>query len=83
MKHRLGFVSNSSSSSFIIYRRYISDIMLDKISEHVKVVKNVVDAWSIEVEEDIVRCWTDMDNFDLVNYVIKIVGVPEEAIEYE
>lgn len=78
MKQRTGFVSNSSSSSFIIKRKYVSEDMLEKILDHKE--KAGYDAWNITVEDKEIICSTDMNNFDLMEYVINI-GVPFDAIK--
>jgi hypothetical protein len=37
MKERNGFVSNSSSSSFILYKKDLTDIQIDQIRNHIQV----------------------------------------------
>ena len=78
MKKREGFVSNSSSASFVVKRYYISDYMLEKIRDHVREAGK--DAWEINMDEKVIRLFTIMDNFDMIGYLWKI-GVPREAIE--
>ena len=43
MKFRSGFVSNSSSSSFIIKRKYISDSQLEMIEKHFEYAKKLLE----------------------------------------
>lgn len=81
MKIRSGFVSNSSSSSFVIDRKFVSQDMLDKICAHEDVASEY-DSWTIRVEDDEIFCSTIMDNFDLMGYVREI-GIPKEAFKDE
>jgi len=78
MKTRNGFVSNSSSASFVVNRYYVSDYMIDKIKAHTEEAGS--DAWSVYVEEGDIYLSTNMDNFDMMAYLWKI-GVPREAIK--
>lgn len=75
MKIRSGFVSNSSSSSFVVN--------LDKLSKKERRVllqfneitgehpRGWSDHWTITVDEDqgVIRGWTVMDNGDLDEYL--------------
>ena len=78
MKFRTGFVSNSSSASFVINRYYVSQYALDKICNHEEVAGK--DEWNVKVYVDTIECDTSLDNFDLIEYVKKL-GVLEEAIK--
>ena len=65
MKLRQGFVSNSSSSSFLLNRYYLSEHQVEQIKNHIKVALEAVkqnkearklfiypndgDAWNVEV----------------------------------
>lgn len=79
MKIRTGFVSNSSSASFIIDREFITQDMLNKICDHEDVAEKY-DAWDVRVDEKEIVCSTTMDNFDLVEYA-RTIGVPDKAIK--
>ena len=78
MKVRNGFVSNSSSSSFVIDRNYVSSQTLDDIIGHADIAKE--NAWNVSTTKTEVHCSTSMNNFDLREYV-KNLGIPESAIE--
>ena len=80
MKNRQGFVSNSSSSSFVVNKHYISGYQMDKIKEHAEVAGN--DAWDIEDKGNVLRLSTFMDNFSMRSYLEEI-GVNEKAFKYE
>jgi len=82
MKTRSGFVSNSSSSSFIINREHISDFQIDKLEQHEKVCGKY-DAWTIQINNDFVIGKTDMDNFDMDEYLEYIVQVNMNHVRWD
>ena len=56
MKTRLGFVSNSSSSSFIIYAHQVPSGLVNKILKpDYTNLKNIKDKWSIFLDRKQVR----------------------------
>lgn len=61
MKIRNGFISNSSSSSFIVNLNNISKQDLDKIQEYGMSDKND-DNWYFYIENDCLTGYTSMDN---------------------
>ena len=76
MKTRIGFVSNSSSSSFIIFNKHLlSEEQLNAIHNHIQFVKeNEIndrfycdedDAWNIAEMDHVIKGSTFMDNFDM------------------
>jgi len=88
MKLRQGFVSNSSSSSFLVLKDYISVKQMEKIENHIELGKKMGmeyaeehDRWSIEDQVDRIKLSTTMDNFDMGEFLDRI-GVPEEAVEW-
>lgn len=87
MKTRMGFVSNSSSSSFIIDKRHISVAQMKMIRNHIEIgdVLGIEYAepgqeWDIHETESSITVSTGMDNFDMHEFLIKI-GVPLDAIK--
>lgn len=87
MKIRQGFVSNSSSSSFIISTNKISVAQLELLKEHAESKEfkddkylGPYDAWDIDEKDGYISCHTIMDNFDLYEYALKI-GIKEEDID--
>ena len=78
MKYRNGFVSNSSSSSFIIAKAGLTERQVDQIVNHATLGEAMgceyagSDSWSIEVTDTEVRGWTSMDNFDMRDFLNRV-----------
>lgn len=79
MKVRRDFVTNSSSSSFIISKRCLDDDQIEAIREHYSLGKKmglVDDRWDypyhIEENEDFITGYVDMDNFAMGIFLEKI-----------
>jgi len=82
MKIRIGFVSNSSSSSFCIRKDKITAKQLDDLmshSDHPNCGED--DIWSIYEEGNYIHCSVFLDNFDLVEYAIEELDIKEEDIK--
>jgi hypothetical protein len=88
MKTRTGFVSNSSSSSFIINLDDISGKQLKKIISHKIKCKDYgmdcheEEEWKIEVTSECIMGKTPMDNFDM-RYFLDKIGVDNDDIQWE
>ena len=88
MKIREGFVSNSSSSSFIIKKKDLSYEQMDNIRNHIEVGKRLgieyadpEDAWTIhETDSEISGC-TIIDNFR-IEELFRAIGVKDENITW-
>jgi len=82
MKIRIGFVSNSSSSSFVVSLRKLSLEQLCKILNHqywgeklgIEYAKS--DSWDITIRKGVLYGDTSMDNFDMETFLEKL-GVTE------
>lgn len=94
MRTRNGFVSNSSSSSFVIVKAHLSPLQLEQIRNHMDVARKGMrasmeyldqlssfDEWSIEEDDFVIKGSTWMDNFEMDEF-LKLIGVPEEKIEW-
>lgn len=78
----MDFVTNSSSSSFLICKRYLSDNQLDAIRYHNKLGPKLgldyadTDPWTIEENDLYITGYTFLDNFSIGELfdIIKIDG---------
>lgn len=83
MKIINGFVSNSSSSAFVLPLRKLSLEQLCKIVNHLEwgaklgiTVWEQSDSWDIDIRNGILYGSTSMDNFNMKEFLEKI-GVPD------
>ena len=87
MKIRNGFVSNSSSSSFIIQKEKLNGCQIDKIKNHIEYSKNLSgfelcdynESWSIYETENEIQLYASMDNFDMYKFLL-LIGIDDEDI---
>ncbi len=98
MKKRIGFVSNSSSSSFIINKNDLSKKQITKIHNHIKEAKRMNnpkntpegydfqygwdDAWNIKETKYVIEGYTTMDSFSMDEFLIDI-GIDDEDIGWD
>lgn len=90
MIFRMGFVSNSSSSSFAIKMVNLNAGQKQLIWNHDDQIDEdriFDDAWTIREEdregEKYITGTTWLDNFDMETYLHDVVGIPDEFITWE
>lgn len=95
MKTRNGFVSNSSSSSFVIPLDALSPRQIRQIHDHIEYAKKLMsvglfkdneywndcDKWSITEDLDYLRGYTVMNNFPMYDFLDSI-GVRSHDISW-
>ena len=88
MKIRNGFVSNSSSSSFVINKDDLTCLQIIAIKRHnefgddMGIYNAKSDSWYISENDFEIRGSVSMDNFDMREFLNKI-GVSEDKIRWE
>ena len=81
MKVRNGFVSNSSTSSFVIAKEALSELQIKSLLEYAESEDNC-DGWSIREEKFFIKGYTIMDNGSIDPF-IESLNIPEGSINYE
>jgi len=89
MKTREGFVSNSSSSSFVLKKTDVTEEQLEAIRNHAQSQQfkdcgyaSAGDEWTILEDDEGMMGYTWMDNFDMAEYM-KELGIDSSVVEMD
>ena len=90
MKLRTGFVSNSSSSSFMIEKVNLTKEQIEAIRDHSDFARRHMyesiewpgDAWTITEDDYCIKGSTSMDNFDMEIF-LRLIGVDETDVFFD
>ena len=87
MKLREGFVSNSSSASFVLLKKYLTEDQIDKIlacnEKELKHEGGYSEDWHIKDEEDVITGFTVMDNGILHNLIYEMNPPMKALLKWE
>uniref|UniRef100_A0A6M3JZS6 Uncharacterized protein n=1 Tax=viral metagenome TaxID=1070528 RepID=A0A6M3JZS6_9ZZZZ len=78
MKFRIGFVSNSSSASFILDKKYLTEEDINKIKNFCE--KECDDGWIVSEDVNFLNCTTTMDNGHLFFWIKDNLNIPLKAL---
>lgn len=80
MKIRNGFVSNSSSSSFVIGLSHLNDEQIGKLMQYTD-LRPDGDGWELEMKTDYLKGYTVMDNGDMIQFMNEL-GISQYNVEW-
>ena len=78
MKTRNGFVSNSSTSSFLIPINALKKGQILMIQNHVEKLKD--EEWYISIKKDCIFGWSDYDNFNMITFLFEVLRVNKKYV---
>ena len=82
MKTRTGFVSNSSSASFILKKYHMTPEQIAKVKEYLEGKNMEEDGWSWEEDEHLIEGFTSMDNAAFSDF-LETTDISFRAIKIE
>jgi hypothetical protein len=82
MKTRNGFVSNSSSSSFVVSGKDITFEQGKRLLDYYYSPMNT-DGWSITLEGNSIVGWTPMDNGAMSDFMVEIGITSKSPVQWD
>ena len=91
MKIRTGFVSNSSSASFVLKKRGLSALQLRAVLNYAECTHELLrneeegqyaGGWTLTQDDRTIKGDTMMDNFDF-EWFLDAIGVPKRNYQYQ
>lgn len=91
MKCRCGHVTNSSSSSFIIAKKYLDEDQIKAIHNHIELSRELgtldkyvddSDRWDIIENDNFIAGDTWMDNFNMYSF-LQDIGVNDKMVSWD
>lgn len=90
MKIRTDFVTNSSSSSFVICKRVLDKDQIQAIHEHVEMMEKLgltrepdyANPWEIKESEHFISGYTWMDNLSIYR-LFELIDIPDRFVDWD
>jgi hypothetical protein len=80
VKIRAGFVSNSSSASFVLRKEFMTEEQVTQVIDYLTNVNE--EHWNWDNKEETINGWTSMDNEYLTNF-LKDINIGMKAVDWD
>ena len=81
MKIRKSFITNSSSASFVVQKKFLSPNQINRIKNFIMSDEYHDMPWTIREYQDRIEGETQMDNGDLWDIIFNEIGIPYKENE--
>jgi len=98
MRLKIDYITNSSSASFTLPRKYLTEKQIILIFNHIEVADIIdeienpkyklldysgpSDEWLLDIDEEYIYGHTSMTNFDMMDF-FKHIGIHQNMVEYK